>query len=127
MLELGLSALKDPSRNVRSQAARLLGNFQDDRSIGPLLKATADVHWSVRESAENALTNFGKRAVPSLINALTSRFWTTRLRAARLLGEIGDQRAIVPLQKLLNKKRERKEVKQVVEEALRKLQKKEAA
>ncbi len=127
VLELGLSALKDPSRNVRSQAARLLGNFQDDRSIRPLLKATADVHWSVQESAENALTNFGRRAVPSLIEALNSRFWTTRFRAARLLGEIGDQRAIVPLEKLLRKKREKKELKRIVREALEKLQKKEAA
>jgi len=127
VLELGLSALKDPSRNVRSQTARLLGNFQDDRSIYPLLKATADVHWSVRESAENALTNFGKSAVPSLIEALTSRFLTTRFRAARLLGEIEDQRAVVPLEKLLGKKRELKEVKKVVKEALDKLQKREAA
>jgi HEAT repeat protein len=97
VLGLALSVLKDTSREVRSQAARLLGNFQNPRSIPPLLNATADSHWSVRESAENALINFGDKAVPELISALSARSWWTRFRVARLLGEIGDSRAIEPL------------------------------
>ena len=121
VLELALHALKDANRDVRSQAAWLLGNFQDDRSIPALLKATSDTHWSVRESAEIALYNFGANAVPQLIDALKSKSWTTRLRAARLLGDLGDERAIEPLEKLHKKPRGRKEVYQVVEEALQKI------
>ncbi|MBN2103998.1 HEAT repeat domain-containing protein [bacterium] len=121
VLELALCALSDTNRDVRSQAAWLLGNFQDKRSIPALLKATSDAHWSVRESAEIALHNFGTKAVPQLIDALKSRSWTTQLRAARLLGDLGDKRAIGSLEKLHKKSRLRKEVYQVIEEALQKI------
>jgi HEAT repeat protein len=127
VLKQALLSLHDSSRDVRSQAARLLGNFQDHRSIKPLLIAMADVHWSVRESVENALINFGSKAVPNLLTALGSSKWTTRFRTARLLGEIGDERAIEPLEKLLEKSRERKKVRLKVQEALLKLKKKKAA
>jgi HEAT repeat protein len=127
VLTLALSCLKDTDRGVRSQAARLLGNFHDNRSITPLLRRTADTHWSVRQSAENALLNFGKHAVPQLLNALSSRSWTTRFRAARLLGEVGDRRAIQPLEKLLSKKGEREAVRQIIRRSLDKLKGKFAA
>jgi HEAT repeat protein len=122
VLETALHGLKDKSREVRSQSARLLGIFQNAKSILPLLKAMADPHWRVRESAENALLNFGPMAVPSLIDALGSPSWTTRFRAARLLGEIGDAGAVPPLEKMQEKKRERKDVRDVVAASLNKLQ-----
>jgi HEAT repeat protein len=121
VLELALTVLKDSHQDVRSQAARLLGNFHDDRSIEPLVKATADPNWNVRESAENALFNFGKKAVLPLIKALSSRAWTTRFRAARLLGEIGDSRAIDPLEKILKKKGEKDKVLNAARISLNKL------
>jgi len=121
VLEAALAALKDPSRDVRAQASRLLGIIQDKRSITPLLRKTADRYWGVRESAENALMNFGTVAVPPLIEALQSKSWTTRFRAARLLGEIGDQIAARPLKALLERKNERKALLEVVERALEKL------
>lgn len=127
VLDLAFLALKDSNRDVRSQAARLLGNFQDERSVEPLIKVMADSHWSVRESAENALLNFGHRAVPDLIDALSSRSWTTRFRVVRLLGEMGDDRAIGPLEQLLQKKRERGKVRDAVRESLNKLRGKRAA
>jgi HEAT repeat protein len=121
VLKAGLQGLKDSSRGLRTQAARLLGNFQDPISIMPLLKAMADPHWSVRESAENALLNFGGAAVEPLIDALSSKSWTTRFRAVRLLGEIGDPRGVSPLERLLVRKSERKKVRDVAEASLRKL------
>ena len=121
VLEAGLRGLKDTSREVRVQSARLLGNFQNRRSILPLLKATADAHWSVRESAEMALLNFGRDAVGPLTEALKSPSWTTRFRVARLLGEIGDPRAVAALKAAHARKRERKDVREVVEVALSKL------
>ncbi|MFO7734262.1 MAG: HEAT repeat domain-containing protein [Candidatus Aminicenantes bacterium] len=123
VLETGLRGLKDASREVRVQSARLLGNFQDRRSILPLLRAMADAHWSVRESAEMALLNFGRDAVDPLTEALKSPLWTTRFRAARLLGEIGDKRAVGCLKSALARKRERKQVRDVIETALKKLEK----
>ncbi|MFO7890133.1 MAG: HEAT repeat domain-containing protein [bacterium] len=127
VLDFALKALKDKSRDVRYQAARLLGNFHHELSIQPLLEATADKHWSVRESAENALINFGQKAVTPLIKALSKSSWTTRFRAARLLGEIGDTRAIKPLEQLLKQESENEEVKQIVDEALQKLYRSVAA
>jgi HEAT repeat protein len=127
VLDLALSALKDPNRDVRSQSAWLLGNFQNNRSIQPLLEAMADNQWSVRESAEHALMNFGKQAIPHLLNALKSDSWTTRFRAARMLGEIGDGKAIEALQNFLKKKEERREVRKVAQEALNKLMGRKAA
>ncbi|MDP2916054.1 MAG: HEAT repeat domain-containing protein [Candidatus Aminicenantes bacterium] len=124
VLETALHGLKDKSREVRSLSARLLGLFHDKKSILPLLKTMADPHWSVRESAENALMNFGHDAVPPLIEALGSPTWTTRFRAARILGEIGDIKAAAPLKKLLARKGERKEVRNVASIALKKIQNK---
>lgn len=123
ILDVALKGLRDRSREVRVQSARLLGSFLDRSSILPLLKAMADPHWGVRESAENALLNFGRDAVDLLIEALKSPSWTTRFRAARLLGEIGDPRAISPLTAILARRGERKDIREVVEGSLRKLEK----
>lgn len=121
VLEAALHGLKDGSREVRCQSARILGSYLDAKSILPLLKSMADPHWSVRESAENALLNFGRDAVAPLMEALESPSWTTRFRAARLLGEIGDPKAVAPLMTALARRRERKNVREVIETSLRKL------
>ncbi len=122
ILDVAQRGLRDSSREVRVQAARLLGNFQDRKSILPLLKAMADLHWSVRESAETALLNFGQDAVDLLIEALDSRSWTTRFRAARLLGEIGDPKAVSPLKKALARRGERRDVREVANASLQKIE-----
>ena len=121
ILATALRGLKDSSRGVRVESARLLGGFQDTKSILPLLKAMADPHWSVRESAEIALLNFGRDAAGLLIEALKSASWTTRLRAARLLGEIGAPAAVAPLENALARRGERKDVREVIEVSLRRL------
>jgi HEAT repeat protein len=117
-----LHALKDRDREVKIQAAGLLGNCQDEKSILPLLKTRADAHWSVRESAENALMNFGRQIADPLIGALGSRSWTMRFRAARLLGKIGDPKATVPLKNVIARRGERKDVREIAEASLRKLE-----
>lgn len=122
VLEAGLQGLRGSSREIRCQSARLLGSFHGLKCVLPLLKAMADSHWSVRESAENALLNFGRDAVEPLIEALKSPSWTTRFRAARLLGEIGDPKAVSPLQNTLARRGERKSVREVAKISLRKLE-----
>lgn len=121
VMEMALRGLHDKSRDVRCQSARLLGGFQDKKLILPLLKSMADPHWIVRESAEIALLNFGREAVPALIEGLKSPRWTTRFRAARLLGEIGDASALAPLKAILVRREEKIKVREVAEAALRKL------
>jgi HEAT repeat protein len=120
--ETALRGLKDKSWEVRCQAARLLGGFHDNKSILPLLKSMADPHWIVRESAEIALVNFGREAVQDLTEALKDPRWTTRFRAARLLGEIGDARALDPLNAILARRGERRKVREVAKSALQKLE-----
>jgi HEAT repeat protein len=122
VLEVARRRLKDPSRDVRVQCARLLGGYLDKASIPRLLTAMADPHWSVRESAELALLNFGRDAVDMLIEALKSRSWTTRFRAARLLGETGDARAVAPLKTALGRQGERKDVRKVAQASIGKLE-----
>jgi len=122
VIEAALHGLKDASREVRCQSARILGSFLDPKSILPLLKSMADPHWSVRESAENALLNFGRDAGGPLMEALKSPSWTTRFRAARLLGEIGDPKAVGPLKKARTRRGERKRVREVIEASLQKLE-----
>ena len=103
-------------------ALLVLGSFQDRKSILPLLKAMADSHWGVRESAETALLNFGPDAVDLLIEALKKPSWTLRFRSARLLGEIRDLRAAGPLRNAAGRRGERKDVRDVIEASLRKLE-----
>ena len=122
VLEVARRLLRDSSRDVRVQSARLLGGYLDKRSIGPLLKAMADPHWSVRESAELALLNFGRDAVDPLVEALRSASWTTRFRAARLLGETGDPRAVPALKAALERRGERTDVRKVAQASLAKLE-----
>jgi len=121
VMDMARRLLRDPSRDVIVQAARLLGGYQDPKSIAPLLKAMADPHWSVRESAEMALLNFGGDAMEPLIGALKSSSWTTRFRAARLLGEMGDPQAAAALEKALARRGERKDVREVIETSLGRL------
>jgi HEAT repeat protein len=125
--EAAVHGVKDPSREVRCQSARILGSFLDAKSIPPLLKVMADPHFSVRESAENALLNFGRDATAPLIEALKSRSWTTRFRAARILGETGATTAIAPLKHALARRGERKNVRAVIEASLQKLGKPDPA
>jgi HEAT repeat protein len=125
VLEAALRGLKDDGREVRAVAASLLGLFQNEKSILPLIKAMSDPHWSVRQRAENALFNFGSGAVKPLIAALGSPHWATRLRSARLLGEIGDDSAIAPLKKLLGKRGQRKDIRENASASLQKLQDKQ--
>jgi hypothetical protein len=121
VLEMALYCLKDASRDVRCQAARLLGIAHGVTSIMPLLRAMDDPHWSVRESAENALMNFGGDAVPTLIEALEDPRLRTRCRAARLLGEIGDPRAVPELRKIVSARGASKALREAAESALARL------
>lgn len=112
-----IRALSDESRSVRSRSARALGRLASPRAALPLVGALGDGYWSVRRDAENSIMNLGPRAVPPLIDALGSKKPVVRLRASRILGAIGDRRALSPIRKLLSRERN-DEVKEAVRLAL---------
>ncbi len=91
-------------------AAEALATFREKRAMTYIVEMLEDDY--ARETAGKALLKFGKDAVPSLVETLTRRKYTPskneanssirrRVEAARLLGEIGDPRAIQPLFKRL--------------------------
>jgi len=122
---LGLVALKEKDWTVRAQACGLLGNLVERQAIGPLIQCLGDPHWSVQESAENALHNFGALAIPKLIHALRNPSKTIRLRAVRLLGEIGNKNVLSVLNKLIQNPSEKKPICEAAKEAIKKIEQRE--
>jgi HEAT repeat protein len=103
LFDTALSLIEYESYDVRAVAARILGDYRDDRAVAPLLKCISDPSWNVRFSAENALCNQGKQVVPGLIEILEHGVLAARNRAISALGRIGDPRAIEPLEQLLGR------------------------
>jgi HEAT repeat protein len=103
-------------KNHSRGAAEALASFREERAIPYIIEMLEDDY--AREAASNALLKFDKEAVLPLIETLTTQNFTRfkhetissvkrRAEAARLLGEIGDPRAIQPLLKMLeDEKRE---------------------
>lgn len=96
-----LEALKDDDAAVRYWAAIGLGNLGDDaRSAANVLtSALADQSASVRIAAARALCKMGleEKALPVLTKELKDGAQWTRLSAAIVLGEIGEQaRPVIP-------------------------------
>jgi HEAT repeat protein len=105
-----LEKLKDEDDGVRAAAAEALGTIWDERAIGPLVAALVDASSSVRIDAWYALekghpnwrkSGAAKAAMPLLAEALGHRDWNVRGYAAKVLGEVGDTRAVPPLVKAL--------------------------
>lgn len=102
--------LKYLRENRLRGAAEALAGFGEKRAIPYIIEMLEDDY--AREAASNALLKFDKEAVLPLIETLTIRNHTRfkhetissvkrRSEAARLLGEIGDPRAIQPLLEML--------------------------
>jgi HEAT repeat protein len=123
VLESAIRAVRDRDRDVRSQAAGILGAFLVDASIEPLVGLLADRHFSVRQTAEAGLHGFADRVLPRLIQALDDKAWTVRFRAARLLGEMADAAVIPELEKRLDRPKERRDVRGIMKEAIQRIQK----
>lgn len=92
---------------VRSAAISALENFEETRVTTTfLIESLKTEEWSVRRGAVAALRDkkdrrAAKRAVEPLIHALEDEAYDVRYLAAQALGEIGDNRAVGPLIKLL--------------------------
>jgi HEAT repeat protein len=87
----------------RTAAVYVLGLLGDPRALGPLVQVLRNSREDaqLRSHAAEALAYIGKRrAVPALIAALADPAPALRLWCAFALGELGDTRAVAPLERL---------------------------
>ena len=99
-------ALEDRQETVRRLAAEALARLGDAGAVGALVERLKDDAGPVRQAAEQALAGFGIAAVPALAEAVAAGAGRGRSSpglhaAARVLGRIGDERAVDPLALLL--------------------------
>lgn len=90
------SAMTDSSDSVRVAAVRALGG-QDPGQATPLLLRALERFDIVSGEAVNSLIRIGNSAEPALIRELQGGTAWGRWHAARALGGIGGQQAIIPL------------------------------
>ena len=102
-----ITALDDEDGKVRRLAIEALSRLRESGAVPHLVGLLGDDDPSVREAAAGALLPFGPAAIPDLAALVAG---APRLAgdarftgAARLLGQIGDDRALVPLAALLAK------------------------
>ncbi|MCK5588154.1 MAG: HEAT repeat domain-containing protein [Candidatus Lokiarchaeota archaeon] len=94
--------LSDKKEDLRINAASILGQFGDVRTVDPLIRALSDKKKTVRREAADSLGELqDEKAVEPLIKALKDKDAGVRMFAARALGNFGDKRALDPILKLL--------------------------
>ena len=93
-------ALHDPVSNVRKCAARSLGRSESTTAVQPLVTILSDSDRGVRDAAAESLGHLGIHAYATLVEALSSPQWETRvgaLIALRLSDVSSDPLIIVSL------------------------------
>ena len=94
-----VSALEDPSDEVRIRAARALGRIRGRTSIRPLVQALSDPsRWSAIRLAE-ILIGAGDEAVDELLSAFDGLPAPARVSALDVLGRIRTPRAVALLKR----------------------------
>ena len=98
-VEPALALLNHKNQDLAAKAAGALGKIGRSRNVvEALLQAAADSEAApVKEAVEHALIEIGGHAVFPLLSHLNSGDPRERKAAVRILGEIGDPRALQPL------------------------------
>ena len=89
-------------KQIRLNAATLLGAINDPKAIPVLIDTLKDNNKLVRREASTSLSRMGEPAVDPLIETLNDDDWKVRGAAAWALGNLGDEKAIPALEKLLD-------------------------
>lgn len=92
--------------DVRLAAAYALAEDPDERTTQILVDGLGDANWYVRWGMTGPIRRIGLRAVEPLIRSLHSEDYGVREKAARILGSLGDSRAIVHLANLTSDENE---------------------
>jgi HEAT repeat protein len=109
-LEPLIENMDDENQVVREKAAQAigeicgLGDTCGIDEVGVLLQDLKDQSKGVRWRASDALVKIGRPSVEPLIAMLADKDADIKIRAAKSLGEIGDERALEPLANLLRDK-----------------------
>lgn len=98
-----VAALDDASEDVRTVAARSLAAIRDPSSVKALASTLGrPSRWTVTMVAQD-LMEMGPEAVPALLDMLSSDEHATVVAAVKILGELRDPRATVPIVILLRR------------------------
>ena len=97
-----IEALSHRKKQIRLNAATLLGAIGDPKAIPYLIETLRDNNKLVRREASTSLSRMGEPAVEPLIETLDDEDWRVRGAAAWALGNLNDERAIPALEKLLD-------------------------
>ncbi len=92
-----IAALNDEDWGVREDAATALSQFDDPRSIQPLIRLLRDSDRAVREAAAATLTTLGQPAVVSLGFCLNDPNLQMQEMAASILATTADEQVFEPL------------------------------
>ncbi|NLA38283.1 MAG: PBS lyase, partial [Methanomicrobiales archaeon] len=95
-----VQVLDDRDDSIRRRAAKILGELRDPRAIEPLMALLHDDFYSIRREAAAALVTMGAPAMEPVMAALGDEDDDVRKRAADILAEIGDLRAVGPLERV---------------------------
>ncbi|OPX68154.1 MAG: putative lyase [Methanoregulaceae archaeon PtaB.Bin056] len=94
---LFVTALRDPDKGVRGQAASALAGLGKE-AVSDLLDLLKDKEWRIRYRAAEALGMIGSAsAAAALIQALADEKDHVRYMAAKSLGLMGERSAVTPL------------------------------
>jgi HEAT repeat protein len=102
------------TRGLMAKREYVLGLEQraDPEAISLLVECLCDESWFLRELAENAFLRLGADHVTVLLPLLEEGLWYTRTSVSRILGRLGERRAVPGLLRLCDDANE-----SVVEEA----------
>lgn len=89
--------LSDFEEEVRTATIEALGKIGDERPVDQLVQILGEDNPQLKEVTAEALEKIGPGAVNSLITTLNEGKNDMRSLAARILGEIGDNRAVESL------------------------------
>jgi len=96
-----LRLLKSADITKKLKIFSSLDQLSEKDRIRVLLRILEDGSWSLREKATRELAPYGSKILPRLIRICEKGIWFSRAAACITLGHIGDERAVVPMIKLL--------------------------
>lgn len=103
-----INALDDKEWRVRKVVAVSLGKLADEKAVKPLLKTLNDDDADVQRKTIEALEKMGDSAFQPLMDLFEKEEnWYIRTKAAEVLGDIGDKRAVKPFLEVLSKKKKK--------------------
>ena len=89
--------LEEENLVQKAEISKILGEIGDIRAVEPLANLLRINDDNINRNVENALVKFGNPSVDPLIKLLNNKNLKTSCTAARILGKIGDKKALEPL------------------------------